>query len=61
MHVNTFDISFYNIFLREIFINFDRYYYEAATTVFILINVWFFVQIRVVQIKKSLLIYFKLM
>ena len=58
MHVNTFVISFYTIFLRDLFINFDRYYYKPATTVFILQNVWFLVPIRVVQIKLSLGIQF---
>ena len=41
MHVNTFVITFYNIFLRDHFINLDRYYYKPATTVFIMKNVWF--------------------
>ena len=59
MHVNTLAITIYNIFLRALFINLDRYYYKPATTVFILKNVWFLFQIRVVQIKESLLMYFK--
>ena len=41
MHVNTFVISFYTIFLRDLFINFDRVYYKPATRVFILKEVWF--------------------
>ena len=41
MHVNTFVITFYNIFLRDHFINLDRYYYKPTTTVFIMKNVWF--------------------
>ena len=31
----------YNLFLRDLFINLDRYYYKHATTVFILKNVCF--------------------
>ena len=56
MHVNTFVITFYNIFLRDLFINFDRYYYKTAKTVFTIKNVWFLVEIRVVEIKLSLCI-----
>ena len=41
MHVNTFVVSFYNIFLRDLSKNFDRYYYEPVTTVFIIKNVLF--------------------
>ena len=40
-HVNTLANTIQNIFLREFFINLDRYYYKPATTVFILKNVWF--------------------
>ena len=40
-HVNTLANTIQNIFLRELFINLDRYYYKPATTVFILKNVWF--------------------
>ena len=38
MHVNTFVITFYNILLRDLFINFDRYYYKPANTVGIIKN-----------------------
>ena len=37
-HVNPFANTIYNIFLRALFINFDRYYYEPSTTVFIIKN-----------------------
>ena len=30
MHVNSFVITIYNIFLSDLFINFVRYYYNAA-------------------------------
>ena len=40
-HVNTLANTIQNIFLRELFINLDRYYYKPATTVFILKNLWF--------------------
>ena len=58
-HLDTFAITIYNIFLRALLINFDRYYYKPATTVFLIKNVWFLVQICVLQIKQSLLMYFK--
>ena len=58
-HLYTFAITIYNIFLRALFINFDRYYYKPSTTVFILKNVPFSVRIRILQIKQSLWMYFK--
>ena len=58
-HLYTFAFTIYNIFLRVLFINFERYYYKSATTVFILKKVPFSVQIRVKQIKQRLLMYFK--
>ena len=48
-----------HIFLRDIFINFDRYYNKPATRVFTLKNVCFLVQIHVQQIKLCIWIYFK--
>ena len=40
-HLNTLATTSNNIFLRALFLNFDRYYYKPATTVFMLKNVWF--------------------
>ena len=41
-------------FLMRPFVNFDRYYYQHATTVFTLNNVWFLVNLRVLQINLSI-------
>ena len=37
----TLVINRYNVFLRDLFINFDRYYNKSSTTLFILKNDWF--------------------
>ena len=55
MHVNTLVITVYNIFLRDLFVNFDRYYYKHATTVFALNKCLVFsTDLRVLQIKLCL-------
>ena len=54
MHANTLVITIYNIFLRDLFVNFDRYYYKHATTLFALNRCLVFsADLRVLQLILS--------